>query len=223
MPKSRNDYCSIDVQALINSAKNGEASSIGDLLQIYRNYLSILASAQFKQRLKPRVSPSDVVQETLLCAHKRFDQFQGRTEKELVAWLRVILVNSIAKFVERHVLTKQRDVRRDISIDKLGAAMDNSAVRVSGFLASKGKTPSVVFQEREDAIGLSDQLAKLSEEHRQVLVLRNLQELPFEEIANRMNRSGPATRMLWLRALDKLRKLYLDPESQFDKENHVDG
>ena len=222
MPKSRNDYCSVEVQALISSARNGEASSVGNLLQIYRNYLSILAKSQFKQRLKPRVSPSDVVQEALLCAHKRFDQFQGQTEKELVAWLRVILVNSLAKFVERHVLTKQRDLRRDVSIDKFGSAMDNSAARVSGFLAAKDKTPSVMFQQREDAIGLADQLAKLSEEHRQVLVLRNLQELPFEEIAKRMNRSGPATRMLWLRALDKLRNLYLDPESQSDKENHID-
>jgi RNA polymerase sigma-70 factor, ECF subfamily len=39
-------------------------------------------------------------------------------------------------------------------------------------------------------------------------VLRNLQGLPFEEISQRINRSVGATRMLWLRAIDKLRAVY---------------
>ena len=66
--------------ALVRGARQGDKSSIGVLLQQYRNYLMVLASTQLENRLQPRVSPSDVVQETMLRAHKNFGQFRGTTE-----------------------------------------------------------------------------------------------------------------------------------------------
>jgi RNA polymerase sigma-70 factor (ECF subfamily) len=62
--------------------------------------------------------------------------------------------------------------------------------------------------QREEAVVLADRLAQLADDHREVLVLRNLQGLQFEEIAQRIGRSVGATRMLWLRAIEKLRTLY---------------
>jgi RNA polymerase sigma-70 factor (ECF subfamily) len=53
----------------------------------------------------------------------------------------------------------------------------------------------------------------LSNDYREVLVLRNLQGLPFEEVATRIGRSVGATRMLWLRAIEKLRTFYRHEES----------
>ena len=38
-------------------------------------------------------------------------------------------------------------------------------------------------------------------------MLRNLQQLEFEEVARRMSRSWPAVQMLWMRALAKLQEL----------------
>ena len=172
------------------------------------NYLSILAVTQFKQNLRPRVSPSDVVQETLLRAHNRFGQFRGATEPELVAWLRAILVNNLAKFVEQHVLAERRDLRREVSLEKIGVSLENSALRIANLLPATGKSPSMALQQQEESVELSDRLAQLPDDYRQVLVLRNLQELPFERIAQRMGRSVGATRMLWLRAIEKLRRLY---------------
>ena len=214
MPKSRHDFRSSEIRILIDDARGGDQSSLGALLQIYRNYLSILAAAQFKQTLKPRVSPSDVVQETLLRAHHRFGQFRGATEPELVAWLRAILVNNLAKFVEQHVLAERRDVRREVSLENIGASLENSTVRIANLIPAKGKSPSMAFQQQEEAVELADQLAKLSDDYREVLVLRNLQELPFDEIARQMDRSVKATRMLWLRAIGKLRQLYRTEEQQ---------
>jgi RNA polymerase sigma-70 factor (ECF subfamily) len=58
-------------------------------------------------------------------------------------------------------------------------------------------------------------LARLPEDHRDVLLLRNLERLPFEEVAKRMGRSAGACRMLWMRAIAGLREhldtLSLDP------------
>jgi len=200
-------------QDLISRARRGSKSSLGSLLQQYRNYLVVLASMQIEKRLQPRVSPSDVVQETMLRAHKNFAQFRGTTEKELLAWLRQILVNNLAKFVEQHMLAARRDVRREVSIDRIGAALEHSTIQLAALVPAGTKSPSMAVQQREEAVVLADRLAQLSDDYREVLVLRNLQGLPFEEVARRINRSVGATRMLWLRAIEKLRSVYRKEDS----------
>jgi RNA polymerase sigma-70 factor (ECF subfamily) len=197
-----------DVPTLMVRARRGSGTSIGALLQLYRNYLTVLASTQIEPRLRGRLSPSDVVQETMLRAAQNFGQFRGTTEAELIAWLRQILVNNLAKFVEQHLLAARRDVRREVSIERLGKALEQSTVQLAALLPAQIKTPSVAAQQREDAVLLADRLAELPADYREVLVLRNLQGLPFEEVAQRMDRSTSAARMLWLRAIEKLRGLY---------------
>jgi RNA polymerase sigma-70 factor (ECF subfamily) len=201
------------VSSLISEARGGSATSIGLLLQLYRNYLTVLATTQIEKRLQPRLSPSDVVQETMLRAHKHFGQFRGTTEQELVAWLRQILVNNLAKFVEQHVLAARRDVRREVSMERLGAALERSTIQLAALLPAADKSPSMAVQQREEAVVLADRLAQLADDYREVLVLRNLQGLPFEEVAERMDRSVGAVRMLWLRAIEKLRVVYRNEES----------
>lgn len=194
--------------ALLSRARRGHGSSIGVLLQLYRNYLLVLAATQIEKRLRSRLSPSDVVQETMLRAHQNFAQFRGATEAELVAWLRQILVNNLAKFVEQHVLAARRDVRREVSIERLGKSLEQSTVQLAALLPDEMKSPSMAAEQREDAVLLADRLAALPEDYREVLVLRNLQGLPFEEVAQRLERSTSAARMLWLRAIEKLRAVY---------------
>jgi RNA polymerase sigma-70 factor (ECF subfamily) len=194
--------------SLVDDARGGDVSSIGVLLQQYRNYLMVLASTQLEARLQPRVSPSDVVQETMLRAHKNFGQFRGGTEGELLAWLRQILVNNLAKFVEQHMLAARRDVRREVSIERLGKALEKSTIQLAALLPAASKSPSMAVQQLEEAVQLADRLAQLPGDYREVLVLRNLQSLPFEEVAARMDRSVGAARMLWLRAIERLRAVY---------------
>lgn len=201
-----------NANALISRARRGSRSSLGSLLEQYRNYLIVLAATQIEKRLQPRVSPSDVVQETMLRAHKNFAQFRGTTEPELLAWLRQILVNNLARFVEQHVLAARRDVRREVSIERLGVALEQSTIQLAALVPEKGKSPSLCVQQREEAVVLADRLAQLSNDYREVLVFRNLQGLPFEEVATRIGRSVGATRMLWLRAIEKLRTLYRHEE-----------
>ena len=51
---------------------------------------------------------------------------------------------------------------------------------------------------------LANALARLSPDHRQVIVLRNFEERPFSEIACQLGRSSSAVRSLWVRALRNL-------------------
>lgn len=196
------------VERLLAQARGGEAESLGRLLQLYRNYLTILATTQLDRRLRRRMNPSDLVQEAMMAAHCDFGKFRGCSERELLAWLRQILINCLHHAIETHVKAKMRDVRREISVEQVSAALDRSVVNFAQMLADRGPSPSAPLRQRERAVALADQLAKLRPEYRDVIVFRNLQGLPFEEVADRMDRRPGAVRMLWLRAIEKLKQVY---------------
>ena len=73
-------------------------------------------------------------------------------------------------------------------------------------LAATGTSPSQQVIKREQSVLLAELLERLPDDFRQVIVLRNVEDLPHEEVARRMGRSPGAVRMLWVRALARLRQ-----------------
>src|SRR5262245_10272394 len=98
-----------DVPTLLALARAGAPDALGRLLENYRRYLSILARIQIGRRLQRKVEEGDLVQETFLEAHRAFDRFRGRTEAELVQWLRQILAARIAMLVRHYFGTQRRN------------------------------------------------------------------------------------------------------------------
>ncbi len=196
-----------DPQQLLARARQGDGACLGTLLQLYRNYLHLLARTQIDLHLQGRASPSDVVQEAFVQACENFAQFRGGSEQELLAWLRRILVNTLARMVEKQVKARKRDVRREVSVERLVQNLENSSAAFEAALVSRHSSPSAQAERRELAARVADQLAQLPPHYRDVIVLRNLEGLPFEEVAQRMGRTPGAVRILWLRALDKLRRM----------------
>lgn len=182
-----------------------DADGLGSILQLYWNYLHLLAEAQLDRRLRVRFSPSDLVQETFLEAHRDFPQFRGATEGEFLAWLRQILVHNLIVAVRRHFEAGKRDVRREVSLEQVRSQMDTSALGVAAALAQAGTSPSDRVQREELLVALADDLAGLPQDYREVIVLRHLQGCSFAEVAQRMDRNEGAVRMLWLRAIGQLR------------------
>ena len=195
-----------EAERLLQLARAAGPEPVGQLLELYRNYLLVLATTQFDRRLRRRVSPSDLVQEAMLAAHRDFGQFRGNSEPQFLAWLRQILINCLHRAIETHLKAKMRDVRCEISIHDLTASLDRSTARLSELLVDKAPSPSAPIQRRESAVALANQLAGLRPQYRDVIIMRNLQSLPFEEIAERMERNPGAVRMLWLRAVEKLKR-----------------
>ena len=128
---------------------------------------------------------------------------------EWVAWLRKILIYNLARVVQRQVVAKKRSTRREVSLDQRVAAMERSSgtIQIETALVGRSSSPSSQAQRRERAARVADQLARLPSDYREVLVLRNLEGLPFSEVARRMGRSAGAVRILWVRAVDQLRQL----------------
>jgi RNA polymerase sigma-70 factor (ECF subfamily) len=191
-------------EQLLAEARRGGRDSLGALLELYRNYLSLLARTQVDLHLQGRANPSDLVQETFLQACGHFGQFRGSTEKELLAWLRRILVNNLGRLVETQLRAQKRDARREVSLENQVRRLDRSAAKVEAALVSQHSSPSAQAQRRELATQVADLLAGLPAHYRDVIVLRNLEGLSFEEVALRMGRTPGAVRVLWLRALEKL-------------------
>jgi RNA polymerase sigma-70 factor (ECF subfamily) len=191
------------VSVRIEQARGGDVEALARLLESYRNFLSLLARTWTDRALQGKVDASDLVQETLLKAHGNFDQFRGVTEPEIVAWLRQILVRNLTDMTRRY----RRDARQVSRERSLDAMLDRSSQAMSRMLAGNLTSPSQSVSRREMRVVLADAMAALPEDYREVLFLRNLQELDWEEVARRMNRTPGAVRMLWTRALRELRPL----------------
>lgn len=197
-----------DQQCLLSAAQHGDRSQLGLLLNSYRNYLSGLADSRLDRKLRGRLSPSDIVQETMLQAHRDFERFRGSSEREFLGWLRQILAHTLARVIETHVLAKKRDVRRDVSFAKIAAGAERSTLQLNLVIPASCKTPSSNAQQRERAVILANAMSELPEDQREVLILRNMQGLKFARVAEVMGRSQAATKMLWMRAIKRLRERY---------------
>jgi RNA polymerase sigma-70 factor, ECF subfamily len=190
---------------LITRCRRGEPNARDDLFNRYRHYLWVLAQAQVGRFLRAKCDPSDIVQQTLLEAHRDFPAFAGNHEGELLAWMRQILAHNVYNETRRYT-ARQRDAAREVSLDQVRAGVDKSSLCLGECLQAEVPSPSDAAQRHELGARLAEQLARLPEDYRTVILLRVLEGLPAEEVARRMDRSTGAVRMLQLRALTALRE-----------------
>jgi RNA polymerase sigma-70 factor (subfamily 1) len=130
---------------------------------MYRSYLTLLARVQLGRDLRGKVDPSDLVQEAFLEAHRDFGGFRGRTEAELLAWLRRVLATGLADQVRRYRGTRQRDLRLE---RQLAAALDQSSQALEEGLAATGSSPSARAERHEEARRLAAALERLPADYR---------------------------------------------------------
>jgi len=195
------DHTASSVARCIRLAREGQGDALAQILEAYRNYLRLIAATCFERQLRGKADPSDVVQDALVKVHENFHQFRGATERELLAWMRTILARLLTDLHRRFLQGAERQVGRERS---LADVMDRSSMVLEGFLANRQESPSARAVKREQSVLLADALALMSPDDREVITLRNLLELEWEEVARRMGRSADAVRMLWTRAVRRL-------------------
>jgi len=184
-------------------ARRGEASARDELFASCRSFVGLCARAQLEQKLRRKVDASDLVQQSLLDAHRGFERFRGSTPDEWMAWLRRIVSNNALDLIRHHVQADARAVSRERPLE---GGPETSTVAFNPFEpAARQETPSQVLMGMERHLELAAAIEQLSEDHREVVYLRNVLGLPFDEVATRMERSRGAVQMLWMRALETLR------------------
>ncbi len=172
-------------------------------MERYREYLRVLARLQLDPRLQAKVDPSDLVQQTLLRAHEKRDQFRGRTEAVFTAWLRQILADQLAKALRRYA-TGARDVGLEQSLeDALGA----SSARLEAWLAAETESPSEKADRNEQLLNLARALERLPDDQRRAVELHYLKGSTLAEVGEELGRGKRAAAGLLFRGLKKLRQL----------------
>jgi RNA polymerase sigma-70 factor (ECF subfamily) len=190
-------------EQLIGLAHAGNTLALGELLELYRAYLELLARLQIGRRLQGKVDAADLVQETFLAAHAGFAEFRGASEVELVVWLRQILASRLAKLLRYYYGTQGRDIRLE---RELADSIDRSSEILDDGLIARQSSPSQQAARREQAVLLADALKHLPQSYREVLILRHLERLSFPEIARRLDRTVDSVEKFWTRGLGQLRQ-----------------
>ncbi len=181
----------------------GDKTALGALLELYSNYLGLMARLQVGRRLQGKVDPSDLVQETFLEAHRDFPRFRGRSELELLGWLRQILTRNLANAIRRYYGTQARDLNLERELTR---EFDESWRMLDGGLVAQQSSPSQQASRRERAVLLANALQHLPDDYREAIVLRHLEALSFPDVARRMGRTEDSVKKLWARALARLRR-----------------
>jgi RNA polymerase sigma-70 factor (ECF subfamily) len=189
---------------LLGLARGGSLPAQGQLLERYRNYLTLLARVQIGRRLRGKIDPADVVQETYLNASRDFGRFRGCSEGELLCWLRQILATNLAMQVRRFLGTRRRDVRLECD---LAVQVEQSSRVLDRGLIAEDSSPSQQAARREQAVVLADALEHLPEDYREVIILRHMEGLSFPEISTQMERTVDSVKKLWTRGLVQLRRV----------------
>jgi RNA polymerase sigma-70 factor (ECF subfamily) len=190
---------------LIAQARAGSTEALEELMGRYRPYVGLLVQHKGGGRLQARVDASDIVQETLLQAARNIGQFAGNGEEEWRAWLARIAEREVIHQVRHHAGAAKRAVGREQPL-ATGPGSASSAFGVGQELAASQTSPSVAAVRGERSAMLADALDALPADYREVLILRHVEALDFPEVAKRMQRSAGAVRVLWTRALKRLRE-----------------
>jgi RNA polymerase sigma-70 factor (ECF subfamily) len=173
-------------------------------LEGFRDYLRALSWKWITIDLRDRIDPSDLIQETLLRAHRDRDEFRGHSAAEKACWLRQILANLLSD--------KFRELKKPRIIPY--ADLDRSSVNIEQLCAAAQSSPSVGLRREERAVLIARLLARLPPDQAEAVVLKHCEGWPVEAIGRHMNRSPQAIGGLLKRGLRALRELIVTQEFQ---------
>ena len=172
-----------------------------DDFECFRPYLAVLARQGLRAMLSGKFDESDIVQDTLLRAHRARGKVEGKPQGELLAWLRTILANRLID-LHRRFGSQRRSIERERSLD---AILDESSYRLGENLPGDDSSPSGKAARNEAMVSVAAALERLSPTQRDAIELKYLNDLSFSEVADTMGLSRDQVAGLIRRGLEKLR------------------
>ena len=185
--------------------KNDATCSFEGRLLRHQGFLRLLACAEIAPNLRKKIEPSDIVQQTMLEAHRTREQFQGESDPEMAQWLRRMLQNNIVDSL-RALQTQKRDISRERSLEGRARNFDETSQRLDRLLATYS-SPSQNAIRSEQLILLSEAIFTLPEDQREAIIQHHLKGKKLAEIAVEWNRSEASIAGLLQRGLRRLRTL----------------
>lgn len=194
-----------DTEDLLRQAEHGDPAAREGLLARHRDRLRKMIVWRLDRRLAARVDPSDVVQEVLLEANGKMDRYLRDRPLPFFPWLRSLAGEHLATLHRRHIRARGRSVLREEP--GLLDLPDESAAELAARLVTSSTSPTQRALQQEQRERVRHALRQLSERDREVLVLRNLEQLSVADTAKVLRISAGAVKVRHLRALERLRAL----------------
>jgi len=180
--------------ALVEAVLSGDRDMYARLVNRYKRQMYNLA---FRMTANSEVA-RDLAQETFVRAYANLHRY--KLEKSFFNWLYTICIN-----LTRNHLEKRHEI--------LGENGDESATWEDANPSAEHRSPETQIIEQQNINGLEAALSALPEDLREAVVLRYIQELPFDTVANSMGVSLSAAKMRVYRGLEKMREVMTAQES----------
>jgi RNA polymerase sigma-70 factor (ECF subfamily) len=194
---------SSETERLLQKVRAGEARARDRLFESHRSYLHRLIEVRLDPKLRPRVDPSDVVQEAQIEALRRLEEYLRQPALPFRLWLRQIAYDRLVTIRRHHVGAAQRAVERDVPLP------DRSSLLLAQQLIAAGPSPSQQLMQREFARRVREAVSQLPDTDREVLIMRNLEGLSNLEVAQVLHIDPATASRRYGRAVLRLRDLLL--------------
>src|SRR5687768_8092600 len=185
----------VDDRELVESARKGDRDAFRTLFERYHRRAYALAFGV----LRHQDDALDVVQDAFIKAHKYLDKFEGNSS--FYTWLYRIVMNLAIDHLRKH--RRVKPVELDESRMEDGAE-EGLVPRILG------SNPGRALQDKEIRTRIDRALEELSENHRAVLVMRELEGLSYEEMAQVMDCSKGTIMSRLFHARKNMQKRLLD-------------
>lgn len=196
-----------DVTAeLLNDVRGGQAIAVEQLMDRHRNSLRRMIQLRLDQRLMQRMDVSDVIQDVLIEANRRLQDYIANPAIPFHLWIRQIAKDRIIDAHRRHRVSAKRSVDREQPQAGKGPP-DQSTMELANQFRDQALTPAAAATQRELADQIESAVQLLREHDREIILMRHYEQLNNQEIAQSLGLTEPAASMRYLRALKRLREI----------------
>jgi len=192
----------MDTDHLLDRVAQGEASAAAALLTQHRTRLRRMVNLRISPRLAARLDPSDIVQEAMAEAHKRLPDYAASRPIPFYPWLRRIAWEQLLQMHRRHIEAQRRTVLRE---DPWPLSDESEALLAERLVTASSPSNQFVRHEVEQRVRAA--IAQLPDTERELIVLKHLEELSFEEAAVVLEMTPVVVYSRYYRAVQRLHRL----------------
>ena len=195
----------LNTDRLIREALVGDEASLAALFDRHKDRLKRMVRLRLDRRLQGRLDASDVLQEAYLDLARELPRYADDPPMEFFLWLRVVVGQRLMRIHRQHLGAQVRDAGRDLSLFS-GPYPQASSVSLASQLLGRLTTVSQAAMRAEAQSRLQEALIEMDDVDREIIALRNFEELTNKEAARVLGLDSSAASKRYIRALMRLQQ-----------------